>query len=414
MACGQPAAPPPTPIDLLVTNARVDRRHRRAGARGGRGHRRADASSRCWTPPARPRRPAARARVIDARGRVVAPGFIDMHSHSDMPLVTDGNAQSKIRQGVTTEVIGESGSIAPQKAATAEQPWTDFAGYFGAAREAGHLGEPAVLRRPRHRARAGRRQRQPPADRRRAGEACRTLVSAAMQQGAAGRLDRPHLPAQRLRDARRAGGALHAGGGAGRPLRLAPPPRRQAAARGHRGSDRHRRARQAAGARLPHQGDRPAELRPHEGSGGARRGRSRPGRAGHGRHLSVRGQQHQPHGDAAAVGDGRRADKLVEAAARTAATRARVRRDMEDPNAAWDNRYQSAGTWANVQLASIGRTRGVADRPTRSPNAQVSRACAWRTPRRPPARTRSTSCSTCSSTRAAAWAASTSSCRRTT
>ena len=60
---------------------------------------------------------AARAtRVIDAKGRVVAPGFIDMHSHSDMPLVTDGNAQSKIRQGVTTEVIGESGSIAPQTA----------------------------------------------------------------------------------------------------------------------------------------------------------------------------------------------------------------------------------------------------------------------------------------------------------
>ena len=39
-------------------------------------------------------------RVIDAKGRTLAPGFIDMHSHSDMPLVTDGNAPSKIRQGV--------------------------------------------------------------------------------------------------------------------------------------------------------------------------------------------------------------------------------------------------------------------------------------------------------------------------
>jgi len=48
------------------------------------------------------------AQTIDAKGRTVAPGFIDMHSHSDMTLITDGNGQSKIRQGVTTEVIGES------------------------------------------------------------------------------------------------------------------------------------------------------------------------------------------------------------------------------------------------------------------------------------------------------------------
>jgi len=74
--------------------------------------------------------PAA-ARTIDARGRVLAPGFIDMHSHSDMPLVTDGNAQSKIRQGVTTEVIGESDSIAPRKATSEVASWTDFKGYFG-------------------------------------------------------------------------------------------------------------------------------------------------------------------------------------------------------------------------------------------------------------------------------------------
>src|SRR6188472_2751193 len=56
--------------------------------------------------------------TIDARGRTVAPGFIDLHSHSDMTLITDGNGQSKIRQGVTTEVIGESGSVAPRKTAS--------------------------------------------------------------------------------------------------------------------------------------------------------------------------------------------------------------------------------------------------------------------------------------------------------
>src|SRR5439155_8725005 len=43
-------------------------------------------------------------REIDARGLVVAPGFIDMHSHSDLLLLEDGLAPSKIRQGVTTEV----------------------------------------------------------------------------------------------------------------------------------------------------------------------------------------------------------------------------------------------------------------------------------------------------------------------
>jgi N-acyl-D-amino-acid deacylase len=54
-------------------------------------------------------------REIDAGGLVVAPGFIDMHSHSDWVLFEDGHAQSKIRQGVTTEVIGEGTSVAPYK-----------------------------------------------------------------------------------------------------------------------------------------------------------------------------------------------------------------------------------------------------------------------------------------------------------
>jgi N-acyl-D-amino-acid deacylase len=57
-------------------------------------------------------RPARR--VIDARGRVVAPGFIDIHTHSDFFLPLNPRAESKIRQGVTTEVIGNCGySAAP-------------------------------------------------------------------------------------------------------------------------------------------------------------------------------------------------------------------------------------------------------------------------------------------------------------
>src|SRR5262249_15516399 len=54
-------------------------------------------------------------RTIDAKTRVVARGFIDMHSHSDRPLLQDGAAHSKIRQGVTTEVLGEDSSGGPAK-----------------------------------------------------------------------------------------------------------------------------------------------------------------------------------------------------------------------------------------------------------------------------------------------------------
>src|SRR2546430_17439016 len=44
-----------------------------------------------------------------AAGRVLAPGFIDMHSHSDWRLWENRRAESKIRQGVTTEVVGNCG-----------------------------------------------------------------------------------------------------------------------------------------------------------------------------------------------------------------------------------------------------------------------------------------------------------------
>src|SRR5262245_10713048 len=55
-------------------------------------------------------------REIDAKGLIVAPGFIDMHSHSDTLLLEDGNAPSKVRQGVTTEVLGEGISAGPYPA----------------------------------------------------------------------------------------------------------------------------------------------------------------------------------------------------------------------------------------------------------------------------------------------------------
>lgn len=52
-------------------------------------------------------------RIIDVGGNIVAPGFIDLHSHSDLTALKDG-LQGKIRQGVTTEIVGNCGfSAAP-------------------------------------------------------------------------------------------------------------------------------------------------------------------------------------------------------------------------------------------------------------------------------------------------------------
>src|SRR5439155_24569713 len=48
-------------------------------------------------------------RSLNAAGKVLAPGFIDMHSHSDWLLWENRRAESKIRQGVTTEVVGNCG-----------------------------------------------------------------------------------------------------------------------------------------------------------------------------------------------------------------------------------------------------------------------------------------------------------------
>jgi len=53
------------------------------------------------------------AQVIDAAGRVVCPGFIDIQSHSIAPLMVDGRSLSKITQGVTTEIMGEAWTPAP-------------------------------------------------------------------------------------------------------------------------------------------------------------------------------------------------------------------------------------------------------------------------------------------------------------
>ncbi len=75
-------------------------------------------------------RDATAARTIDARGLVVAPGFIDLHGHSTNALLTDGNGESKLRQGVTLEVVGEGESPAPANAPEEGRSWESFTDYF--------------------------------------------------------------------------------------------------------------------------------------------------------------------------------------------------------------------------------------------------------------------------------------------
>src|SRR5690606_6057569 len=57
--------------------------------------------------------------IIDASGMVVSPGFIDMHAHSDLTLLREPQNDPKVRQGVTTEVLGQDGlSYAPSNETT--------------------------------------------------------------------------------------------------------------------------------------------------------------------------------------------------------------------------------------------------------------------------------------------------------
>lgn len=56
---------------------------------------------------------AQRRKTIDAHGDVVAPGFIDMLGQSELTILVDPRLPSKIYQGITTEITGEGGSVAP-------------------------------------------------------------------------------------------------------------------------------------------------------------------------------------------------------------------------------------------------------------------------------------------------------------
>jgi N-acyl-D-aspartate/D-glutamate deacylase len=87
-------------------------------------------------------------RRLDAAGSVVAPGFVDIHTHSELSLLADGRAESTIRQGVTTQATGNCGlTPAPVRDAVREQvrgtmigpahgswTWNTFAEFLGELR----------------------------------------------------------------------------------------------------------------------------------------------------------------------------------------------------------------------------------------------------------------------------------------
>ena len=88
-------------------------------------------------------------RRIDARGLVVAPGFIDLLGQSEYNVLVDGRAASKITQGITTEVTGEGVSIAPLNERVLDEDrdtyekygvtpdWKTLDGYFQALEKRG-------------------------------------------------------------------------------------------------------------------------------------------------------------------------------------------------------------------------------------------------------------------------------------
>jgi dihydroorotase/N-acyl-D-amino-acid deacylase len=69
---------------------------------------------------------ASRKQTIDAHGEVVAPGFIDMLGQSELTILVDPRLPSKIYQGITTEITGEGGSVAPLNDAIIQADHAEF------------------------------------------------------------------------------------------------------------------------------------------------------------------------------------------------------------------------------------------------------------------------------------------------
>src|SRR5580765_224020 len=140
---------------------------------------------------------AAATQTIDATGRIVAPGFIDMLGQSELTVLVDPHLPSKVFQGITTEITGEGGSAAPLNDAIVKADkvdydhlkvtpdWRTFAQYFARVEKQGiginmahYVGATQVRRMV-----LGDEDRQPSAAEL---ERMKELVREAMEQGAVG------------------------------------------------------------------------------------------------------------------------------------------------------------------------------------------------------------------------------------
>ena len=346
------AQEPPKPFDLLITNARIVDGTGGPSIAGSVAVR--DGSIAGVGAVA-----GAATRTIDAGGKVIAPGFIDAHSHSDYSLLVDGNAESKIRQGVTTEVIGESESVAPLSPGasaatrgTGLQPtWTDFPGYFAAIERSrisvnllSYVGLGQVRRvvmdsEPRAPTAAELRK-------------MTTIVADVMKQGAygvaTGLIYPPNAYATLDELIALSKPAAAAGGLYASHLRY--------------DGDKLREGIEEAiaigeGARLP------VHIFHLKVTGQKNFGRMKEAialiEAAQKRGVEISADQYPYVASSTALtatlppwvqagGDGNMVERLKDRA-----MRAKIRKEIEDPNPTWENRYQSAGTWHNVQLAAI-------------------------------------------------------------
>ncbi len=138
--CAAPSGDRPETADLLIRGARI------VDGAGTPWYRANLAVSGDRIVAVGPVAPAA-AEVLDADGLVLAPGFIDMHAHSEYGLLVDPRALSKVAQGVTTEVLGEHLSAGPvlgpavddpmMVAPPVERDWTTLGGYLDRIEAAG-------------------------------------------------------------------------------------------------------------------------------------------------------------------------------------------------------------------------------------------------------------------------------------